>query len=66
MRNRIGVVMVGLPVSSALDCGFEHRSGQTKDNKIDICCITAKHTALRKKPNIGWHRIIIKGHSEAT
>ena len=52
MRNRIGVVMVGLLVLSALDCGFEHRSGQTKDNKIDICCISAKHTALRKKQRL--------------
>jgi hypothetical protein len=49
MRNRIGVVMVGLLRSSALDCGFEHRSGQTKNNQIDMCCISAKHTALRKK-----------------
>jgi hypothetical protein len=49
MRNRIGVVMVGLLLSSALDCGFEHRSGQTKNNQIDMCCISAKHTALRKK-----------------
>ena len=35
-----------------LECGdrvFEPRSGQTKDNKIGICCFFAKHTALRRK-----------------
>jgi hypothetical protein len=25
------------------------RSGETKDYKIDICCFSAKHTALRRK-----------------
>jgi len=30
-----------------LDCGFESRSGQAKDYKIDICCFSAKHTVLR-------------------
>ena len=36
--------------SSAVDYGFEPRSGQTKDYKIGICCFTAnfKHTALRR------------------
>jgi hypothetical protein len=27
--------------SSVVDCGFEPRSGQTKDNKIGICCFNA-------------------------
>jgi len=31
--------------SSAVDRGFEHRSGQTKDYKIGIC-FSAKHAAL--------------------
>ena len=26
---------------------------QTKDNKIDICCISAKHAALRSKEKFG-------------
>jgi hypothetical protein len=30
-------------------CGFEPRSGQTKDYKIGICCFSAKHAALRRK-----------------
>ena len=30
-------------------CGFEPRSGQTKDYKIGICCFSANHAALRRK-----------------
>ena len=46
----IGVVMISVLISSAIDCGFEPRSGQTKDYKIDICCcFPAKHAALRRK-----------------
>jgi hypothetical protein len=41
--------MVSVPASSAVDRGFAPRSGQTKDNKIDICCFSAKHAALRRK-----------------
>ena len=32
--------------SSALVCGFETQSGQTK---VSICCFSAKHAALRRK-----------------
>jgi len=35
--------------SSAVDRGFEPRSGQIKDYKIGICCFSAKHAALRRK-----------------
>jgi len=38
-----------LLASSAVDPGFEPRSGQTKDYKIGICCFSAKHVALRRK-----------------
>ena len=48
-ENCIGGVMVSVLASSAVDCGFEPRSGQTKDYKIGICCFSAKHTALRRK-----------------
>jgi hypothetical protein len=48
-NNRISGVMVGVLTSSAVDRGFKLRLGQTKDYKIDICCFTAKHTALRSK-----------------
>ena len=34
--------------SSVVDRGFEHRSGQTKDYKIGLCCFPAKHAALRR------------------
>ena len=39
--NRIGGVMVSMVISSTVDCGFEPRSGQTKDYKICICCFSA-------------------------
>jgi hypothetical protein len=41
--------MVSVLVSSALDRGFQPRSGQTKDYKISMCFFSAKHAALRKK-----------------
>jgi hypothetical protein len=41
--------MVSVLASSAVDCGFEPRSGQTKDYEIGICCFSAKHASLRKK-----------------
>ena len=43
--DRIGGVMVSMLVSSAVDREFEHRSGQTKNYKIGICCFSAKHAA---------------------
>ena len=46
--NRIDVIMVNVLALSAVDCGFEPRSGQTNDNKIGICCFSAKHAALRR------------------
>ena len=41
--------MVSVLASSAVDRGFEPRSGKTKNYEIGICCFSAKHTALRKK-----------------
>jgi hypothetical protein len=41
--------MVSVLSSSVVDSGFEPRSGQIKDYKICICCISAKHAALRRK-----------------
>jgi hypothetical protein len=41
--------MVSVLASSAVDRGFELRSGQTKDYKISICCFSTKHAALRRK-----------------
>ena len=48
-KHRIGGVMVSVLVSSAIDRGFEPRSGQTKDYAFGICCSSAKHAALRRK-----------------
>ena len=47
--NRIDGVMVSVFDSSAIERGFEPRSGQTKDYKIGICCFSAKYAALRRK-----------------
>jgi hypothetical protein len=41
--------VVSVLASSAVDDGFETRSGQTKDYKIGICFFSAKDTALRRK-----------------
>jgi hypothetical protein len=35
--------------NEAIDRGFESQSGQAKDNKIGICCFSAKNAALRRK-----------------
>ena len=43
------MLMVSVLASSAVDCGFEPRSGQTKDYDIVICCFSAKHAASRRK-----------------
>ena len=47
--NRIRGVIV--TASSVVDRVFEPRSGQTqtKDYKIDICCLSASHAAFRRK-----------------
>ena len=47
--NRIGSIMVSVLASSAIDCGYEPRSGQTKECKIGICCFSAKNASLRRK-----------------
>jgi hypothetical protein len=47
--NCNGRVMVSVLASSAIDRGFEPCSSQTKDYRIDICCFSTKHAALRRK-----------------
>ena len=47
--NRISGVMVSVPSSSAVDHGFEARSGKTQDFKIGICCFSAKLAAFWRK-----------------
>jgi hypothetical protein len=41
--------MVSVLALSAVDRGFEPRSGKTKDYEIGICCFSAKHAELRCK-----------------
>jgi hypothetical protein len=41
--------MVSVLASNVADRGFEPRSGQPKDFEIDVCCLSAKHAALRRK-----------------
>ena len=50
--NHVGGVMVSMLTSSAIDCGFEPWSGQTKDYKIGICCFSAKHAPLRREQRL--------------
>jgi len=47
--NHISGVMVSFLASSVVVHGFELRSGQIKEYKIDICCFSAKYAALRRK-----------------
>jgi hypothetical protein len=41
--------MVSVLALSAVDRGFEPRSGQAKDYTIGMCCVFAKHATLRRK-----------------
>ena len=40
---------ISVLATSAVDRGFESRSGQTKDYEIGICCFSARHAALKRK-----------------
>ena len=41
--------MASVLASIVVDRGFEPRSDQTKDYTIGLCCLSAKHAALRIK-----------------
>ena len=58
VKIRIGGIMVGVFVSSAVDRGFTSRSGLTKDYKIGICCFFTKHDALRRQSKdwLAWNQ----------
>ena len=43
------VIMMNMLSSRAVDRGFEHPLGQTKDNKIGIFYFSAKCAVLRRK-----------------
>jgi hypothetical protein len=51
--SRIGGVMVSVLSPSAVDRGFQPLWSQTNDYEIDICCLSAKHTTLRRQ-NKDW------------
>jgi hypothetical protein len=53
--------MVSVLALCAVDRGFEPRSGQTKDLYNCICCLPAKHTALRSKSK-DWLGQFTSGH----
>jgi len=63
--------MFSMLASSAVDDGFELRSGQTKDYKIGFCSLSARYAALRRKSkdwlarnqdNVsGWGDMSIRG-----
>ena len=58
--------MVSVLASSAVDRGFESRSGQTKDYEIGICYFSAKHAALRRKSKdwLTWHKNNVSAWSD--
>ncbi len=62
--NRIGGVLLGVLASSAVDRGFEPRSGQAKDYDVGICCFSAKHAVLRRKSKDWLTRLEIDNVSE--
>ena len=47
--------MVSLLASFAVDRGFEHRSGKTKDYKIGNCWFFPKHTTLGIRAKTDWN-----------
>ena len=49
MSSRIDGEMVSTLASSALHHEFETQSRQAKDYENVICCLSAKHAALRRK-----------------
>jgi hypothetical protein len=59
-------------VSSAVDRGFESRSGQTKDYTIGICYLSSKHAAfihftfifVSAKDRVGFCSILQLCHDE--
>ena len=60
-KSRSWIRAQGLPNQ---DRGFEPKDFQIKDYKSGICCVSTKHTALRRKR--GWLEIRITCPSEAT
>jgi hypothetical protein len=49
---------------SAVDCGFDPWSDQTKDYEIGICCFSAKHAALRSKSHMSTYWMLFQWASK--
>ena len=63
-KHRIGSVMDSGLASSAVDRGFEPRSGQTKDYEIDIVAspLSTQHWLARNQNNVSeWSDISTRG-----
>jgi hypothetical protein len=66
LYNHITVVMVTVLAPGAVDRGLEPRSCQTKDNKIGMCCFSAKYAHSGERATTGWLGIRIMCQSGAT
>ena len=62
--NLINGIMVNVLALSAVDRGFEPRSGKARGYNIGMCCFSAKHASLRVKT--GWFGISLMCLSGAT
>ena len=52
-------VIISMLASRVVNHGFEPRIGQTKDYRIGIFCLSAKHVALRCKSKGCDHMVIV-------
>ena len=48
-KGHTRAAMISALTSSAVDCGFEPLSGQTKGYKIAICCFSAMQGNINEK-----------------
>jgi hypothetical protein len=56
LSSRTASVIVSMLASSAVDCGFEHRLGQTKDDGICFCsfCLNTQHWRVQANIHLLW------------
>ena len=59
-KHSISGVMVSVFASSVVGREFEPRLGQSKDNKIIICCLLTKHTTILHSTTVHRHACIIR------
>ena len=63
-HNNIGGVMVNMLASSAVDCVFKPRSGQTKGYKFGICCFSTVGSTCLSTDLFQWSSTITRGSQE--